>query len=82
MRKFLIIMSAIASILASCSGPEDGEYTFPVFYDTEHDAAGTYDASVMPTTFFIDKEGYVVNQHVGAISAEKIEEGIESIIGE
>ena len=61
---------------------EDGEYTFPVFYDTEHDAAGTYDASVMPTTFFIDKEGYVVNQHVGAISAEKIEEGIESIIGE
>ena len=61
---------------------ENGGYTFPVLFDTEHDAAGTYDASAMPTTYFINSEGYVVRQIVGAINAETLKEGIEGILAE
>jgi len=61
---------------------ENGGYTFPVLYDTEHDAAGTYDASAMPTTFFINRDGYVVKQIVGAINEEILKEGIEGILAE
>lgn len=61
---------------------ENGGYTFPILFDSEHEAAGTYDASAMPTTFFIDKEGYVVYQYVGAMNVEKLKEGIERILGE
>lgn len=37
----------------------DNEYAFPVFYDTKSDAASTYRAYSLPTTFFIDAEGNV-----------------------
>jgi len=61
---------------------EKGGYNFPILFDTEHDAAGTYDASAMPTTYFINKEGYVVKQIVGAINAETLKEGIAEILAE
>lgn len=61
---------------------ENGGYTFPVFYDTEHDAAATYGASTLPTTFFINAEGYVTGQFVGTINAEQLEIGIQSIFDE
>jgi len=61
---------------------DNGGYSFPIVFDTEHDAAATYGASALPTTFFIDKDGYVVNQIVGAINAETLKEGIEGILDE
>ena len=33
------------------------EYTFPVFYDTDADAASAYSVYSLPTTYFIDAEG-------------------------
>ena len=30
-------------------------YSFPVFYDTDHDAAATYGVYSLPTTYFIDE---------------------------
>ncbi|MEG1988421.1 MAG: TlpA disulfide reductase family protein, partial [Oscillibacter sp.] len=38
----------------------DNEFTFPVYYDTEQEAISAYGASSLPTTYFIDKDGYVV----------------------
>ena len=35
-------------------------FTFPVFYDTESNAANTYATYSIPMTFFIDSEGYMV----------------------
>ena len=61
---------------------DNGGYNFPIVFDTEHEAAATYGASALPTTFFIDKDGYVVNQIVGAINAETLKEGIEEILDE
>ena len=59
----------------------DQEYTFPVFYDTESDAsaAATYRAYSLPTTFFIDAEGYAIAQAIGAINMDTLEKGIAMI---
>ena len=54
-------------------------YRFPVFYDLESDAALTYGAYSLPTTFFIDADGYAVAQVTGAINAETLQRGIDMI---
>ena len=55
------------------------EYTFPVFYDTDFDAATTYSVYSLPTTYFIDGEGYLIAQATVAISAETLQKGIDMI---
>ena len=54
-------------------------YTFPVFYDTDLDAAMTYGIYSIPVTLFIDDEGYGVAQVTGAITAEVLQKGIDLI---
>lgn len=54
-------------------------YTFPVFYDTASDAAITYGAYSLPTTYFIDAEGYVIAQATGAIDSSTLQRGIDMI---
>lgn len=56
------------------------EYTFPVFYDTEYSAAMAYGAYSLPTTYFIDSEGYAIAQATGAIDAETLQRGIDMIL--
>ena len=55
------------------------EYTFPVFYDTDSDAAVTYGVYSLPTTYFIDAEGYAIAQATGAIDADTLQRGIDMI---
>ena len=55
------------------------EYTFPVFYDTESDASAAYGGYSLPTTFFIDAEGYAIAQATGAINMDTLEKGIAMI---
>lgn len=54
-------------------------YTFPVFYDTDTNAAMTYGVYSLPTTYFIDAEGYLIAQARGAISADTLQQGIDMI---
>lgn len=54
-------------------------YTFPVFYDTKAAAASAYGAYALPTTFFIDAQGYVVAQARGMIDHDTLLRGIEMI---
>ena len=54
-------------------------YTFPVFYDTDSDAAIAYGAYSLPTTYFIDAEGNAVARASGAIDAETLQTGIDMI---
>ena len=58
---------------------EKNEYSFPVFYDINSDAVLTYGAYSLPTTFFIDADGYAVAQATGAIDAETLQKGIDMI---
>ncbi len=57
----------------------DEGFTFPVFFDTDSDAAYAYGASSLPTTYFIDAEGYAVAQAVGMIDAATLQTGIDMI---
>ena len=58
---------------------EEKGYTFPVFYDTESDAADTYGASSLPTSYFIDAEGYIVAWAIGMVDADTLDEAISLI---
>lgn len=55
-------------------------YTFPVFYDIDSDAAATYGAYSLPTTYFINAEGHAIAQAKGAIDAETLQKGIDMIL--
>ena len=55
------------------------DYSFPVFYDTDMDAAAVYSVYSLPTTYFIDEEGYTIARATGAISGETLQRGIDMI---
>ena len=57
-------------------------YSFPVFYDTDQDAAATYGVYSLPTTYFIDEEGNAIAQATGAIDEETLQQGIDMIISD
>ena len=60
----------------------DAGYTFPVFYDTDMDAAYTYGIQSIPTTFFINTRGELVAYYTGAMSQEILDQGISLIYTE
>lgn len=57
-------------------------YTFPVYYDTESNAAITYNVYSLPTTYFIDSSAHVTAQTTGAIDGETLQKGIDMIKNE
>lgn len=58
---------------------EANGYSFPVYYDTSGSAAHIYSVYSIPTTFFINADGYLVAQANGAISANTLRQGIDLI---
>lgn len=58
---------------------EKNGYDFPVLFDTKSEAAMTYGAYSLPTSFFINAEGHVIAQAVGAIDSATLQRGIDMI---
>ena len=58
---------------------EDSGYSFPVYYDTDLDAAYKYGVNSVPATYFIDAEGHAIARGQGAINAETLQYGIDMI---
>ena len=58
---------------------EEKGYDFPVFYDTQMEASINYGANSLPTTYFIDAEGYAVAHAKGTIDRETLQVGIDMI---
>ena len=56
-------------------------YTFPVYFDTDMDAAYRYGINAVPVTYFIDREGNLVSYRQGALSADVLQQGIEMLLG-
>ena len=56
-------------------------YTFPVYYDTDIDAAMKYGVSAVPVSYFIDAEGYFVAWAQGALSADMLQQGMDMVLG-
>ena len=55
-------------------------FTFPVYYDTESQAAMTYYVYSVPVTYFIDSDGYLTAAANGAIDGATLEKGIGMIL--
>lgn len=58
----------------------DEGYTFPVYFDTTMEAASTYGAYSIPTTFCIDNSGIPVHSQMGAMSEEHIEQLVNALL--
>ena len=58
---------------------EDAGYVFPVYYDTDLDAAYKYGVNSIPATYFIDAEGHAVARGQGAIDADTLQYGIDML---
>ncbi len=54
-------------------------YTFPVYYDTAANGADTYGIVSIPTTYFIDKDGFVIAGRQGSLSEDNLLQGIDLI---
>lgn len=57
----------------------DNGFTFPVYYDTDGDAATVYAVYSLPTSVFIDKDGEVIAYQPGKLTEEMLKMGIDLI---
>ena len=55
-------------------------YTFPVYFDTDSDAAMTYQVYSIPSTYFIGASGEAVAYATGAIDAATLQAGLDMIL--
>lgn len=58
---------------------EKSGYTFPVYFDTDQDAAYTYGVYSIPSTYFIGADGSAVAMAQGAIDGSILDRGISMI---
>jgi len=61
---------------------KESGYTFPVFYETEGKATTLYGLRGFPATIFIDADGNIAEKNIGAISQAKLNETIQSLLGQ
>jgi len=54
-------------------------YSFPVILDPDGKLTKQYKVMGIPTSFFIDKDGYLGDMSIGAINLEKMKKFIDSI---
>ena len=57
-------------------------FTFPVYYDTELQAASAYNTSGLPVTYFLDAEGCFVAWQQGMLTADTLQKGIDILLAE
>jgi len=61
---------------------EDNQFTFTVLFDTHQEGAITYGVRSIPSTLFIDKDGYIQAGVEGAIDEDTLRRGIALIYEE
>lgn len=59
---------------------KDSGYTFPIYFDTTLEASMTYGAYSIPLTFFIDAEGNLLYNQMGAISEDTLTQCMELLV--
>ena len=61
---------------------ESGGWTFPVYFDSDGDAAVQYAIRSMPTTVFVSADGELKGRHTGMMDRETLEKTIQAMAGE
>ena len=59
---------------------EEGGWTFPVYFDSDGDAALGYSIRSMPTTIFVSADGELKGRHTGMIPEDTLRKTIEAMI--
>lgn len=59
---------------------EENGYTFPVYFDTNEDAAQTYSVYSIPLTVFIRADGTVMDSHVGSMDETMLQSYITQLL--
>ena len=57
-----------------------GGYTFPVYYDTDIDAAIQYGVQAVPVTYFVNAEGYLMAYAQGALNENMLQQGVDLLL--
>ena len=68
------------TVASASSFIQEQGYTFPVYYDTDIDAAMEYGVSAVPVSYFIDADGYFVAWAQGALSADMLQQGVDMLL--
>lgn len=59
---------------------KDNGYKMNVLFDLDGDAANTYNIMYLPRTLFIDKNGNIVEDHVGELTETELTNAIEKLL--
>ena len=59
---------------------EESGYTFPVYYDTDADAAAAIGVTAFPTTLFIAPDGSLTAYAISMLDAETLQRGIDMLL--
>lgn len=60
----------------------DNGYNMSILFDEDFSAADTYKLMSIPRTLFISKDGKIINDHIGIIDEDFLNETIEGLIQE
>ena len=58
---------------------EENGYTFPIFFDDNNSGAFAYGIRSIPTTIFIDKNGFINDVMIGALDERTLRRGIDKL---
>lgn len=58
---------------------DENDYNFKVLLDIDQSVASTYNISSIPTSFFIDEDGYIIEKRVGGMNEDQMMEYIETL---
>ena len=61
---------------------KDNNYNMKILFDNDGNAATNYTISSIPRTLFIDKNGYIVEDHLGQITKNELENEINSLLSD
>ena len=56
-------------------------YTFPIYFDSDLDAAAAYGVNAVPVSYFLDAEGNFVVWAQGALTADMLQQGVDLLLG-
>jgi thiol-disulfide isomerase/thioredoxin len=60
---------------------DDRDFALPLYFDVEQEAAQAYGITAIPTSIFIDSDGYITASAQGSIDEESLRRGIAMIKG-
>ena len=58
----------------------DNGYTFPVYFDTQQEAAYTYGVASIPVTYLIDSDGNFQGYFRGAMTSDILQQGVDLLL--